>query len=248
MIVESTSERIEGPGIELHCPTCNRETPALCYELDESVKVLGTGPWLHSRNTWLQCTRCGERRLSQVPPRRLKTLNTWQMSQLVGGSVPPRAQQLTIAALVLCLVPIVGVIAGFIAVLDTLKVTQWQRMASRAALGLALAISLAVVALGIGRLLPSAAAGNSNDTLAASTAAEGAGKKQGPDRLQRALARITPGLSSALADHPKGTLVARAENAAKGPSFAPSTPVPAPPPPVEPPASMKPVVPAAPVP
>ena len=112
MLVETNSLRTPGPDITVDCPTCGHETVALSYLLTENVSILGKGPFLGTSNTWVQCTRCGERQLSQVLPQRLVTLNPWQLKQLVGGNVPPRAKQLAIAAIALVLGQSSGLSSG----------------------------------------------------------------------------------------------------------------------------------------
>ncbi len=139
------SRRTPGPDVETTCPRCQEFGPAESYEVAESLNVFFL-PLLTVRNVYLRCQRCGKTVRCSARLADLEHLSPDELHQAVSPSTSSLGRILTLLALVLWIVPGLGLLVGATAwALNGRSRGAWYGMARLATI-LAGAIT-AVVAL-----------------------------------------------------------------------------------------------------
>ena len=138
---------IEGPGdgrdLIINCPSCHtRGARAVAYDLIETYKVV-----IKHRTTWVKCSACGKTLYSKLPADELRGLTPEQLESVIVNRTSPIRLVLVIAALVMCIAPIFGIVVAIVALVANLKTPGWLRRLSIVALVMSVLITAAFLIL-----------------------------------------------------------------------------------------------------
>ena len=141
-----------GPLVQFDCPKCGAEQVfGSSFEWLDTFQALHVFPLYSTRNTYIWCSRCQAQLTS---PLTLEELHEYQNADLTGFvayDVSFVYKFLAIAALLLCWMPILGIVLSIIALAGTFRVRGWPRtLALISAVPALLTALLGVVAAFIG--------------------------------------------------------------------------------------------------
>lgn len=125
---------VAGPGdgrdLLINCPNCGtRGARAVCYDLIETYKVV-----IKHRTTWVTCSACGYKLYSKVPADQLRGRSAQELEGIVVRRVSLISKFFAIVAILLCILPIMGLILAIIATILNWKNRGWLRKVSLVAL------------------------------------------------------------------------------------------------------------------
>jgi hypothetical protein len=133
-----------GPSIVIHCAACDElAAQAETYEYGERVTLLHVVPITpYIRTNYVRCTHCGEQFISPIPLSELPYLQPDELHQLLRRRVSLIPQFLAVVGIILCWVPIIGLIMALLALFTNWsRKKHWTRIVSRVAVVIALITS-----------------------------------------------------------------------------------------------------------
>ena len=128
MIVFGTSktQQIPGPSFPINCRACGREgVPARSFVSEERMRLYAVVPVPTQRERHVVCTACGADRLTDLSWEELTVLAPDVAERHIFERVSFVTKFLAIAGLVLFPVPLVGLVLGLIAMVQTRRTRGW---------------------------------------------------------------------------------------------------------------------------
>ena len=137
------SEQHPGPSITFDCPRCRREgVVGTSYEERRQDKYLGIIPLPASYRTWVTCSACKRTIPSSVVADRLVGLTPEELKKVIRPQADFIQKFMAGTAILLCPIPMLGLIFATFAVLCNALTPSGSRKLSLIALGISVVIHL----------------------------------------------------------------------------------------------------------
>lgn len=139
-----------GPTVLIDCPLCLASSvPASSSEQVDDLMVLHVIPVFRLRNTFVTCSACNQELISKIARAELADYSASQLSHSLAVRGSFVGSFLSLACLILCWVPAVGLVLGIIAVWLNRRAVGWPRTASRIGLSVAGVITVVLTVWGV---------------------------------------------------------------------------------------------------
>jgi len=139
---------VEAEPIEIRCPLCGRDgVTASVREETEEVQLLEAIPLFGVHHAFLKCNACGGRLESKVPVAQLCGCTPEQLRTVVVPRVGIGGLLVLLIGLLLCWVPLIGLLLTGLAVLWNRRYRRWTYPASWTVFLLSVAVHTAIVVL-----------------------------------------------------------------------------------------------------
>ncbi len=116
ILATSKTMKVPGPDTRINCSKCGPNVPARTYRQEERMGVFFI-PMFTQRETYVECTKCGESRLSRLPLEKLAECPPDELDQHVYHRVSLIIKFMALASVLVFCIPFVGLgfgVAGFI--------------------------------------------------------------------------------------------------------------------------------------
>ncbi len=139
---------VEAGLIEIHCPLCKRDgVTASVREETEEIQLLEAIPLFGVRHAFLKCDACGGRLESKIPVARLYECTPEQLKSVIVPRIGVGSVLVLLMGLLLCWVPLIGLLLTGLAVVWNRRYRRWTYPASWAVLSLSVVVHAAIVVL-----------------------------------------------------------------------------------------------------
>ena len=144
VLITTKTQTIAGPTVSINCPLCKAASvPAESFEQIERLELFFVIPLFRLRNTFVRCTACGRQLIATVTTEEIANYSAEALSHYLVGRVSLVGKFLALASVVLCWVPIVGLVLGIVGILVNLRTVGWPRTLSWIGTGLSALLTMA---------------------------------------------------------------------------------------------------------
>ena len=141
-------ERRPGPSVRIDCGKCGgTDVAGKAYDQSETLRLLGVVPILKIRNTFVTCGVCGAQLRSRLSCQELVNLEGADLRPFISYEVSFVVKFLAVVSILLCVVPLLGLLLALTTVCCTLKVRGWPKTLGFIALIVSSLITIPVVVL-----------------------------------------------------------------------------------------------------
>jgi hypothetical protein len=140
-----------GPDVLINCPACGKQTVwASTHALQTRSWWFGIIPGLAVYSTWATCLECKEPLISRLPLTELSDKSPDELAALIYRPFRLLETFMALAAFIVAIFPIVGLVMAGLAVFANWKDRGWRKKLSMTALGIS---GLMHLLFGIGMIL-----------------------------------------------------------------------------------------------
>lgn len=129
ILITSKTMKIPGPDTRINCPTCGPNVPARTYRTEERMGVFYI-PLITQRETRVECTGCGNARLTQLPIEQLADYPPGELENHLFPRVSFITKFVALASVLVSCIPFVGLGLGVAGFLASRRTGGWVKVAS----------------------------------------------------------------------------------------------------------------------
>lgn len=148
ILITTKTQKTPGPTVTVNCPLCNATSvSAESFEQMDHLSLFYVIPLFRLRNTFVRCSACGKQLTANITIDEIADYSADELSYYLAGRVFLISRFLAVASVLLCWVPIVGLVLGICAVVANLRTVGCLRTLSWIGAVLSALVTIALVAI-----------------------------------------------------------------------------------------------------
>lgn len=129
ILATSKTSKFPGPGARINCPKCGPNVPAVTYRLEERMGVYFI-PLFTSRETYVECPKCGSARLTDLTFDELAACPPDELDRHVYQRVSLIIKFMAVASIFVFCIPFVGLGFGIVGFVASRRTGGWVKVVS----------------------------------------------------------------------------------------------------------------------